>query len=274
MRNKVTSWTFYCANCDHWQSNLEPRIESSKIHDRETIEEKEDDIDFLRPVREKNYCTIIATIRKFNPRLRSVLDIGCATGQFLKQAMAAGFDVTGVEPNPRLARTAQRQGLPVVQGYFPDAIEPGTKFDIIIFNDVLEHIPNATGILENCLQHITERGIIIINSPFSEGIFFTIGKLHFAPQLWDRLWQKHFFTPHVHYFSERSIALLAERLGCNSSNPLPLDTLAKEGTWDRINLDPTLNRFKKLTIWSLVTAGLPIISRLPADTRFTILSKR
>ncbi|MEE1610169.1 class I SAM-dependent methyltransferase [Microvirga sp. CF3016] len=274
MSSKITSWTFYCARCDHWQSNLEPRIESTKIHDSETVEEKEDDIDFLRPVREKNYRKIIARIRNFSPDLRSILDIGCATGQFLKQAQAAGLAVTGVEPNPRLARTAQRQGLPVVQGYFPDAIEPGKKFDIIIFNDVLEHIPDAAGVLESCLNYLTENGVIVVNCPFSEGIFFKIGKLHFSPKLWDRLWQRHFFTPHVHYFSEKSITYLAEALGCNASKPQPLTTLTKEGTWERINLDPSLGRAKKLAIWSVVTVGLPLIAQLPADTRFTILSKR
>ncbi len=46
-----------------------------------------------------------------------------------------------------------RKGLPARKGYFPDALDKKEKFDVIVFNDVIEHIPNIEGALASCFQH-------------------------------------------------------------------------------------------------------------------------
>jgi SAM-dependent methyltransferase len=275
MTARVSSWTFYCAGCDHWQSNLAIDLSGTKIHVNELVEDDCDNgIDFLWAVRERNFRVILDAIRIADPTLNRVLDVGSATGQFLGQATAAGFDAIGVEPNARFVRNAKKRGLSVVEGIFPDAIGTEEKFDVIIFNDVLEHIPNAKEVLQSCLDHLTDNGIVLVNAPFSEGIFFRIAKFSLAAQMWDRLWQKHFYTPHVHYYSESSIERLASSIGCTATAPKRLSTLTHRGTWTRINLDPALSMPTKLAIYGAVIVALPFLSILPADARFSILRRK
>lgn len=161
----------------------------------------------------------------------------------------------------------------MVNGYFPSAIGDGDLFEVIVFNDVLEHIPDARETLRACLDHLTTDGVVVISAPFSEGVFFRMARFMRAHKLWDRLWQRHFFTPHVHYFSERSLRDLAASLGCVMTVPRSLSTLAREGTWERIDLDPALGRLSKRLIWCLVMVSLPILAMLPADTRFVMIRK-
>src|SRR5262249_37640144 len=46
-------------------------------------------------------------IREFRPAAGKLLEVGCARGDFLREASAT-FDVFGVEPNPELAESAAR----------------------------------------------------------------------------------------------------------------------------------------------------------------------
>lgn len=183
---------------------------------------------------------ILDAIRKQRPSARRILDIGSATRQFLRQAQAVGFEVVGIDPNPYFVTSCRKSGLEVLEGLLPEAIDSSERFDVIILNDVLEHSPGAKDVTKAFLNYLTEKGVVIVNAPFSEGVFFQLSRLPMASQVWNRLWQKHFDTPHVHYYSEKSIAKLAAPIGCRAAKPRRLDTLARKGAWDRINLGPAL----------------------------------
>ncbi|MEU1024816.1 class I SAM-dependent methyltransferase, partial [Streptomyces sp. NPDC005904] len=61
-----------------------------------------------------------------------VLDVGCGTGIAARQFAAAGCTVLGVEPDARMARTAQRLGTEVDIAAF-EAWEPvGREFDAVV----------------------------------------------------------------------------------------------------------------------------------------------
>ncbi|MCC9310323.1 class I SAM-dependent methyltransferase [Kitasatospora sp. RB6PN24] len=61
-----------------------------------------------------------------------VLDVGCGTGTAARQFRAAGCTVLGVEPDPRMAEFARRDGLAVEEAVF-EAWEPaGREFDAVV----------------------------------------------------------------------------------------------------------------------------------------------
>jgi SAM-dependent methyltransferase len=61
-----------------------------------------------------------------------VLDVGCGTGTAARQFRAAGCRVLGVEPDPRMAGFARRDGLPVEEATF-EAWDPGGReFDAVV----------------------------------------------------------------------------------------------------------------------------------------------
>lgn len=89
----------------------------------------------------------------------TVLDVGCNYGAFgltLKQARAC--EVWGIEPDPAAARVAEERLDHVVNDFFGPANPlPERYFDLITFNDSLEHMVDPTAALETC-KHLLKPG--------------------------------------------------------------------------------------------------------------------
>jgi 2-polyprenyl-3-methyl-5-hydroxy-6-metoxy-1,4-benzoquinol methylase len=76
---------------------------------------------------------------------RRVLDVGCGSGAFgahLK-SLHPGIRVVGVEPNESAAARAAERLDRVETGLFP-AVQPAESFDVVYFNDVLEHMSDPS----------------------------------------------------------------------------------------------------------------------------------
>lgn len=82
-----------------------------------------------------------------------ILDVGCGTGAFGAHVKSArpGVEVVGVEPNPEAAELARRRLDMVHDGFFPD-VQPGGTFDVVCFNDVLEHMIDPGPALETAAR--------------------------------------------------------------------------------------------------------------------------
>jgi SAM-dependent methyltransferase len=63
---------------------------------------------------------------------RSVLDIGCGTGLLGRAFLARGLDVTGVEPDERMAAVATRHGLHVEVATFEQWPARDRTFDLLV----------------------------------------------------------------------------------------------------------------------------------------------
>jgi len=69
-----------------------------------------------------------------------VLDVGCATGDFLKVAAERGWNAVGVDPSPAREQ-AVAAGARLVGRTIDDADVAPRSLDLITFWDVLEHLP-------------------------------------------------------------------------------------------------------------------------------------
>ena len=99
---------------------------------------------------------------------RTVLDVGCAGGNFGKNLKAQrSCEVWGIEPSTDAAEMARTYLDNVVTGTFQDALPKlGDKhFDAICFNDVLEHMPNPEDALRALKPRLSERGRVIASIP-------------------------------------------------------------------------------------------------------------
>jgi len=197
------------------------------------------DVISLDAVREKNFRFICKVIKEKFPHGKTILDVGSSTGCFLKVASDEGFSVTGLEPDIHLAGNARSQGHNVIDGFFPHAKNLSTqKYDIIMFNDSFEHIPNLMEVLQGIRDHLKNTGVAIINLPTSDGIIFKtallLNKLGIRAQL-NRLWQKGFSSPHLHYFNVRNLKRLFENNGFIMQYNSPLHCYTIKGLWGRIS---------------------------------------
>lgn len=103
------------------------------------------------------------------PQLR-VLDVGCGYGQLGEEFRHRGYEVWGIEREPTAVVRASERLDRVVTADLTDVdrIEKelaGGVFDIIVFSDVLEHLPDAQGLVTSLLPFLTPTGHVIISVP-------------------------------------------------------------------------------------------------------------
>lgn len=96
-----------------------------------------------------------------------VLDVGCATGSFMELiAKNSHAEVVGIEPDPDRAALAISRGLNVHLGILePALISEIGLFDIVLFADVLEHLPNPQATLLLARHALKPGGSVIISVP-------------------------------------------------------------------------------------------------------------
>jgi 2-polyprenyl-3-methyl-5-hydroxy-6-metoxy-1,4-benzoquinol methylase len=98
----------------------------------------------------------------------SLLDVGCATGAFghgLK-AQRPELEVWGVEPVEPVADEARRVLDHVVVGTFPEVLpQLDRTFDVVVFNDVLEHVADPWAALTATHPLLAPGGVAVASVP-------------------------------------------------------------------------------------------------------------
>ena len=272
LKETVQEWHFSCPLCAYEKSTLAPTINEHSAH--ENIDESARETG-LRELRVSNFRTLLSAIRTLKPGGGRLLDVGCAHGWFIETAMPA-FEVLGIEPDEAIYQSTAARGLPVRNGYFPDVLIASEKFDVIVFNDVLEHIPPVVDVLNACHDRLNDGGYLVVNLPSSSGVFYRLSRLFASAGytgFFDRLWQKGLPSPHVHYFNESNLAELLKCYGFVSVAGGRLPVLSLAGLYTRISYTGKMGRLSKVFIYCAVAISLPILKLLPSDIIYVIARK-
>lgn len=98
---------------------------------------------------------------------RSLLDIGCGTGNFLMKAREAGYRVSGVDSNPEAAAGAKERGLDVYCGSVAEyARQPRpASFDVVTMFDVIEHLDDPREMVVSARELLKAEGRLVITTP-------------------------------------------------------------------------------------------------------------
>jgi len=96
-----------------------------------------------------------------------LLDVGCATGQFLAEMRRyPDWKVSGVEPNQHAAEFARQAfGLTVHHGDLHSAAFPAGCFDAVTLWDVFEHLHQPRAILVEVRRILKPDGILVLRVP-------------------------------------------------------------------------------------------------------------
>ena len=268
----IQKWHYKCGKCLYEKGDLSPAINELSSHD--LIDECARETG-LRELRISNFEKLICAIAKLKPGGGNLLDVGCAHGWFLEAAIKE-FNVLGVEPDEAVFNSAVAKGLPVRKGYFPEALEDHEKFDVIVFNDVIEHIPHIGEVLESCRERLNEGGLLVLNLPSSDGVFYRLSKF-FARlgkfEFFERLWQKELPSPHVHYFNIRNLLDLLQKNNFVSIKSGTLPTLSLSGLYTRFSYTGKLGTISKTFIYCAIAAALPVLRLLPSDIVYVVAKK-
>jgi 2-polyprenyl-3-methyl-5-hydroxy-6-metoxy-1,4-benzoquinol methylase len=141
-----------------------------------------------------------------------VLDLGCGNGVLTAKIKRAGFDVVGVDPSKSGIDEARKMHPGIefkVCGVYDDPAEFDLSgFDLVVSEEVIEHLYYPDKLLEFSFKVLAQGGQVIITTPYY-GYLRNLALAVF--NRWD-----HHLTPlwnhgHIKLFSHNSMSKLLER---------------------------------------------------------------
>lgn len=139
----------------------------------------------------------------------SVLDVGCATGTFLRLAIDRGWQCNGVEIADYARERVQTElGIPVAASL--DDLPPGAQYDVVTLHHVLEHIHDPLGFLSDHVRSRVGRRLLIevpnfaslgsrVHGPAWKDLRPDQHVLHYTPETLGRLVEQAGFKIHRIY---------------------------------------------------------------------------
>ncbi len=94
----------------------------------------------------------------------TLLDVGCAYGDFLTAAQEHGFDVTGVEIDKPVAEAARQRGFVIYDGFLEELALPSESFDAVTLWDVIEHIGAPKALLAETVRVLKPGGVLLFHT--------------------------------------------------------------------------------------------------------------
>mgnify|MGYP000075830739 CR=1 FL=1 len=276
MSRGLKSWHLEFGSCGYEKSELKPAINEALAHEQINEQFREEG---LRSVRNANFNELLKSIINVlsSPGYNRLLDVGCAHGWFLETAQKKGFEAHGIEPDRVVYEATAKSGLSIRQGFFPEALEANEQFDVIVVNDVFGHLPDLTSVLQGCENHLTSRGILVLNLPSSSGFFYKTARLLSKLGIngfFERLWQKGLPSPHLHYFNAMNLRELLRNNGFEEISNGQLSALKLQGLFARISYTKEHILPIRLLIFLVVAIALPLTKMIPSDIIYSVSRKK
>jgi SAM-dependent methyltransferase len=134
-----------------------------------------------------------------------ILDVGCATGDFLAGMQQRGWEVHGVELVPEAAaRATARLGVPVFTGDLLAASFRDDYFDVVTLWNVFEHLFDPLVSLEEVYRILRPRGWLVLTLPNTES---------WAARLFGQFWVGWDSPRHLFLFSGPVLDRALRRVG-------------------------------------------------------------
>ena len=268
-------WLFICSQCGLLSSTLQPEI---PFRAGTSIINEERRAWGLHDIRARNNAIILdAVVEQFaDGRSKRLLDVGSGLGFFLKDASDRGFAVLGIEPDANAVRRARETGIIVRHGYFPECLQPEELFEVIVFNDVFEHVSRIVETLDACKKHLVQHGVLVLNCPSRTGIFYRLADVLDRLGIhgpFNRLWQRNMPSPHLWYFSPADLSRLGQHQGLKTVKVMELLPITLRGITHRIF--NVRGQSCPTGASALVATFLlaPLLSILPRDIGVVLLQK-
>lgn len=157
---------------------------------------------------------VIWKTRSIKPK--KILDVGCGNGEILRMfSMLGKFDLWGID----LELQKPPKGVKIILDRFENVHLPPHSFDIIVLNNILEHVTEPNVFLDKCKSLLRKGGYIFGETPVAN---------KFGQRFFGRYWFGFHFPRHTVLFSEEGLKGVASRSGLKVTR---LWSVIHPGTW-------------------------------------------
>lgn len=141
--------------------------------------------------------------------IKKILDIGCMHGFLIKNLKEKGYDVFGIEIHREAVEYSRKNNLNVANVSLGDFIkESRERYDLIILNHVLEHLPDPREKLGRLRENLTENGRILLLVPNAGST---------TRKIFGKYWGYWDVPAHIFHFNRNSLFGLLEFAGLEAA---------------------------------------------------------
>lgn len=113
---------------------------------------------------------IVREFRRISPTTGRALDVGCGRGQLGEAVRALGWEIWGIEHDEQACETAESRLDRAIRADLNDReavrrMLGDTRFDALIFSDVLEHLYDPRTAIERYLEHAAPSARVFVSVP-------------------------------------------------------------------------------------------------------------
>jgi len=149
---------------------------------------------------EESYWAVATYLRRkrISRRDMHILEIGCGMGYFTYALRRDGFVATGIDINQEAVESARNRFGDFYQCADLDthAKSCGCKYDTLIMNQLIEHVPDVKALLATALGLLKDEGELVLTTP-NKSLFK------------GKVWETDLPPVHLWWFGEESFAYLA-----------------------------------------------------------------
>lgn len=194
----------------------------------------------------------LVLVESFNPKKKTLLDIGCGTGDFLLKCSRNNWDVSGVEPNRNAKKLASEKLDGQNTGTIVETIQDlgDSKYHVITLWHVLEHVQDLENYIETIKKHLHKNGHLIVAVPN----YKSYDAVHYK-----EYWAAYDVPRHLWHFSKNAIKniFLQRNMELHKIRPMYFDAFYvallseqyknKKGNFLKAFFVGCLSNFKALT---------------------------
>lgn len=163
---------------------------------------------FMAKLRDFVQSKKIDAIKKYAPSEGLIVDVGCGGGYLLNLAKKFGdrsWRLLGIDISTEAIEYVRARGIQGICGQFETLELPKNTADMVIMNQVIEHLDDPRAVLIKSREYLKPEGYIFLETPCTNA--------------WDvkifmkRYWGGWHFPRHWHLFDTKTVQLLLEQTG-------------------------------------------------------------
>ncbi|CAG2534690.1 Methyltransferase domain-containing protein [Maribacter dokdonensis] len=174
--------------------------------------------DEAKTLLEKVYQTVkkialkrkLSLINKYANTCKTILDIGCGTGEFLTNARKNNWNTLGVEINDKARNKSSKKKITTYK--FIEEVK-SSQFNIITLWHVLEHLKDLNGTITKISSLLDTDGTLIIAVPNYKS---------YDANYYKEYWAAYDTPRHLWHFSQKSISTIFENHNLKVVRTLPM----------------------------------------------------